>query len=123
MFRECPNIAATASQGGTYFIPVTLANRGSDLLVREVETFRMAIRAVRRATPFHIDAWVVLPHYMHCIWTLPEADADFFRPHKPTMKLCHPAWENADRGGGMRCAFPPYAYDACWRIDGGVEKG
>jgi len=29
--------------------------------------------------PFHIDAWVVLPEHMHCLWTLPEGDADFSR--------------------------------------------
>jgi putative transposase len=63
--------------GGTYFFTVNLANRRSDLLVREVETLRSAIRAVRLATPFHIDAWVILPDHMHCIWTLPEDDADF----------------------------------------------
>src|ERR1700712_3409985 len=27
--------------------------------------------------PFHIDAWVVLPDHMHCLWTLPPGDADF----------------------------------------------
>jgi putative transposase len=63
--------------GGTYFFTVNLANRRSDLLVREVETLRGAIRAVRRATPFHIDACVILPDHMHCIWTLLEDDADF----------------------------------------------
>jgi putative transposase len=65
--------------GGTYFFTVNLANRRSDLLVREIETFRAAIRAVRLATPFHIDAWVILPDHMHCIWTLPEDDAGFSR--------------------------------------------
>jgi putative transposase len=63
--------------GGTYFFTVNLANRRSDLLVREIETLRVSIRAVRTATPFHIDAWVVLPDHMHCIWTLPEDDTDF----------------------------------------------
>ncbi len=28
-------------------------------------------------SPFHIDAWVVLPDHMHCVWTLPDGDADF----------------------------------------------
>jgi putative transposase len=32
---------------------------------------------VRARTPFHIDAWVVLPDHMHCVWTLPKGDADF----------------------------------------------
>jgi len=34
--------------------------------------------ARRAATyPFHIDAWVVLPDHLHCIWTLPAGDDDF----------------------------------------------
>ena len=32
---------------------------------------------VRRSWPFSIDAWVVLPDHLHCLWTLPEGDADF----------------------------------------------
>jgi putative transposase len=32
---------------------------------------------VRARAPFHIDAWVMLPDHMHCLWTLPEGDADF----------------------------------------------
>jgi putative transposase len=72
-----PNYLRNRVPGGTYVFTVNLANRRSDLLVREIETLRTAIRAVRRATPFHIDAWVVLPDHMHCIWTLPEADADY----------------------------------------------
>jgi len=65
--------------GGTYFFTVNLANRRSDLLVREIETLRAAIRLVHLAMPLNIDAWVILPDHMHCIWTLPEDDADFSR--------------------------------------------
>ena len=32
---------------------------------------------VRRSHPFTIDAWVVLPEHLHCVWTLPAADTDF----------------------------------------------
>ncbi len=63
--------------GATLFFTVTLAARGSDLLVREVEILRQAVRATRAERPFGIDAWVVLPDHMHCVWTLPEGDADF----------------------------------------------
>ncbi len=63
--------------GGTYFFTVNLANRRSDLLVREIKTLRAAIRAVRRAAPFHANAWIVLPDHMHCVWTLPEDDTDY----------------------------------------------
>lgn len=27
--------------------------------------------------PFQVDAWVLLPDHMHCIWTLPEGDYDY----------------------------------------------
>jgi putative transposase len=63
--------------GGTYFFTVNLLDRRSDLLVREVDTFREAVRRVRAKAPFHIDAWVVLPEHMHCMWTLPEGDTNF----------------------------------------------
>ncbi len=32
---------------------------------------------VRQKRPLTIDAWVLLPDHLHCIWTLPETDADF----------------------------------------------
>ena len=35
------------------------------------------MREVKRARPFHIDAWVVLPDHLHAIWTLPENDTDY----------------------------------------------
>jgi len=63
--------------GGTYFFTVNLQDRASDLLVRHVSVLREAVRHTRARTPFHIDAWVVLPEHLHAIWTLPEADADF----------------------------------------------
>ena len=63
--------------GATVFFTVTLAARGSDLLVREVEALRHAVRVTRLERPFGINAWVVLPDHMHCVWTLPEGDADF----------------------------------------------
>jgi len=63
--------------GASVFFTVTLAARGSDALVREVETLRQAVRVTKQERPFHIDAWVVLPDHMHCVWTLPEGDSDY----------------------------------------------
>ena len=63
--------------GATYFFTVNLLNRRSDLLVRHVDLLRETVRATRSRHPFHIDAWVVLPDHMHCVWTLPDGDADF----------------------------------------------
>ncbi|HLP68035.1 MAG TPA: transposase, partial [Rhizobium sp.] len=32
---------------------------------------------MRNKRPFRVDANVVLPDHLHCIWTLPSGDADF----------------------------------------------
>jgi len=63
--------------GARLFFTVVLAERGSDLLLREIAALREAVRATRAERPFGIDAFVVLPDHLHCVWTLPEGDADF----------------------------------------------
>jgi putative transposase len=63
--------------GGTFFFTVNLLDRRSDLLVTQIDALREAVRQVRARVPFHIDACVVLPDHIHCLWTLPEGDADF----------------------------------------------
>jgi putative transposase len=63
--------------GGTVFFTVCLAERGSWLLVDEVARLREAVRVTRGERPFGVIAWVVLPDHMHCVWRLPEGDADY----------------------------------------------
>ena len=63
--------------GGTYFFTVALADRKRDWLVRHIDLLRLAFRRARRQRPFAIDAIVVLPEHLHCIWTLPLGDADY----------------------------------------------
>jgi putative transposase len=64
--------------GGCYFFTVNLRERApNDLLLRHVDVLRASVCEVRRSWPFRIDAWVVLPDHLHCLWTLPEGDADF----------------------------------------------
>ncbi len=63
--------------GAAVFFTVALADRRSDMLVREIGALRQAVRMTRAERPFGIDAWVVLPDHMHCVWRLPEGDADF----------------------------------------------
>jgi putative transposase len=55
--------------GGTWFFTVNLQNRQSDLLTRHIDSLRSATSTVKRAKPFTINAWVILPEHMHCIWT------------------------------------------------------
>jgi putative transposase len=72
-----PDYRRNRVPGGTYFFTANLLNRASDLLVARIEMLREAVRATRAQAPFHIDAWVVLPDHMHCIWTLPTDDDDY----------------------------------------------
>jgi putative transposase len=45
---------------------------GYFFLKRQTSLWRARARA-----PFHIDAFLVLPDHLHCIWTLPDGDSDF----------------------------------------------
>ena len=64
--------------GGTLFFTVVTHNRRPNLASAEsVEVLRTAMRTVRQSMPFDIDAMVVMPDHLHCIWTLPPQDADF----------------------------------------------
>ena len=46
-----------------------------------VQTVRHALRDAIKTTqskcPFIINAWVLLPDHLHCIWTLPENDSNY----------------------------------------------
>ena len=73
-----PNYRRAFIPGGTWFFTVNLLERhNNDLLVREIDLLRKVVRGVKQKHPFYIDAWVVLPEHMHCIFTLPDADSDF----------------------------------------------
>lgn len=63
--------------GALIFFTVALADRGSRLLVDEIDRLRAAVQVTRAERPFGIEAWVVLPDHLHCIWRLPQADADY----------------------------------------------
>jgi putative transposase len=41
------------------------------------EALRKAITFIRTKRPFAIDAWVLLPDHLHCIWSLSPGDADY----------------------------------------------
>ena len=64
--------------GGCYFFTVVTFRR-EKILTREdnVQLLRDGMRRIMRAHPFCIDAFVLLPDHLHCIWTLPNGDADF----------------------------------------------
>ncbi|AUH52644.1 transposase [Chromobacterium sp. ATCC 53434] len=63
--------------GGAYFFTVVLAQRGSGLLVREVDRLRSVYRRVWQARPFETVAICILPDHLHAIWQLPIDDGDY----------------------------------------------
>jgi putative transposase len=63
--------------GARVFFTVNLVDRGAQTLVEHVAVLRAAVAVTKGKRPFAIDAWVVLPDHMHCVWTLPEGDSDY----------------------------------------------
>lgn len=83
--------------GGCYFFTVNfLERRGNTLLDERIDVLRDAVRRVRRARPFIIDAWVVLPDHLHAVWTLPVGDDDFSTRWR-MIKTFFAAWPAGDR--------------------------
>ena len=70
-------LSSLSGAGRHVLFTVNLLERRQDTLVRHIDVLREAVRKTRRERPFHIDAWVVLPDHMHCVWTLPPGDDDF----------------------------------------------
>ena len=64
--------------GGTYFFTlVTYERQNLFAEAFRVEQLRQSLRVVKKKRPFTMVAAVVLPDHLHCIWRLPEGDADF----------------------------------------------
>ena len=72
-----PNYRRAKIEGGTFFFTLTLADRSSDLLVREINRFRRIYGQVQERRPFESVAMCVLPDHLHAIWSLPLGDSDF----------------------------------------------
>ena len=73
-----PDYRRADAPGATWFFTINLLERqGNDLLIREIDRLRTIIRRVHEPHWFTIDAWVVLPDHMHCVWTLPASDHDY----------------------------------------------
>lgn len=64
--------------GATYFFTVNTYRRQA-VLTEPVfyQALKQSIRTARQTHPFEIDAFVLLPDHLHCIWTLPQGDADY----------------------------------------------
>ena len=64
--------------GATYFFTVVTAGRRPVFAdVEACDGLRNALRRTAEGRPFTVDAVVVLPDHLHCLWTLPPGDADY----------------------------------------------
>jgi putative transposase len=73
-----PNYRRAAVAGGSYFFTLVTYRRRRVLCNEDIRSaLREAIRSVRAEHPFAIDAWVLLPDHVLCIWTLPVGDDDY----------------------------------------------
>jgi len=64
--------------GNTYFFTLVSFRRNPILCLPPIRSaLRRAIVDVRATRPFDIDAWVLMPDHLHCIWTLPDDDTDY----------------------------------------------
>jgi putative transposase len=78
--KSMSNYIRAKALGGTFFFTVvTHRRRGIFTFSESRELLKEVVRGVQREYPFSIDAWVLLPNHLHCLWTLPEGDGDFSR--------------------------------------------
>jgi putative transposase len=65
-------------KGGTYFFTLVTYKRIKVFSKAEnVSLLRNSIQKAIHKHPFRIDAFVLLPDHLHCVWTLPQQDSDF----------------------------------------------
>lgn len=93
--------------GGTYFFTAVTYRRQRFLIEPQSrQILREVIDEVRETHPFTIQAWVLLPDHMHCLWTLPPGEPNFSQRwglikakfSKKTRALWHKeAWQTASQ--------------------------
>lgn len=114
----------TRVAGGTWFFTLGLAERrGAGLLVERIDALGAAFRGVRARHPFHMDAVVVLPDHLHCVWSLPDGDTDYSTrwgliKAKFSRTIEHGEWRSASRiKRGERGIWQRRFWEHCIRDD------
>jgi len=66
------------AKGATFFFTVVTYKRKKILSHdTNITLIKEAVKYVMGRHPFTVDAFVIMPEHIHCIWTLPENDSDF----------------------------------------------
>jgi putative transposase len=77
----------------TDFFTVNLADRSSDLWVRNIGTLRHVTRAVRESHTFTMAAMEVLPDRLHAIWRLQPGMLNARRIGRIRPCTVSPGWD------------------------------
>jgi len=101
-----PNYIRAIVPGGTFFFTVALLEGRRRLLTDHIDDLRSVFADARSRRPFAIEAIVVLPDHLHCIWTLPPGDSDF-----------------SARWHDIKARFSARIPEGEWRSDRRVRKG
>lgn len=60
-------------EGGYYFFTVVTYKRQKFLTEPDViRALRYAVRETMKTHPFEIEAWVIMPDHMHCVWIVDD---------------------------------------------------
>jgi len=65
------------SQGVYFFTLVTYQRKPIFNNANHIDILRKAFTKIKKTQPFTMDAIVILPDHLHCIWRLPENDCDY----------------------------------------------
>ena len=87
-----------------------------------MEKLRQSFLEVKAKRPFELLAAVVLPDHLHCLWCLPESDADFstrWQMVKTSFSRRIPAQKRKD---GAKSIWQPRFYDHCIRDESDFQK-
>ena len=91
--------------GGTYFFTVVTYGRQPLLADHlNINALGRAFRRVKEERPFTMDAFVLMPDHLHCIWTLPEGNADYSS-----------RWRDIKKYASQEFLFPPGSQHAWQR--------
>lgn len=72
------NVRRIYEPGARYFFTVVTFERRPILLKPAIlERLRDGFARVAAERPFEVEARVILPDHLHCVWRLPEGDVDF----------------------------------------------
>ncbi|WLP94928.1 transposase [Psychrobacter sp. M13] len=73
-----PQYIRSYTEGATYFFTLVSYNRRKILCNEDfLQALRNSIRQIQQQYPFEIIAWIQLPEHLHCIWQMPENDANY----------------------------------------------